>query len=485
MTRKVSAQTLSNTLGGTTASWDELSKAVNGHIFFRETKDYYYNAAVNNLRYMALLPQAIAVVSSEQEAAAAIQWCKTTKMPFRIKGGGHSYAGFSTCPELVISTSGLNGLSLDQQTGTVTAGAGVINYDLYDRLAMANRTITHGRCPTVGVAGFVMGGGIGFDMRRFGMACDLLTKVRVVTADGEVVEAPGQKYSDLFWALRGGAGGNFGLATSFDFKTIDVAGAQIRAFQRQYVTSDLGQMSGFVKLVLDSCQAMSEDFGSRISVRYLKPAPGITGENQFQVDMVGQWTGEPKELDALFAKFDKVLKPNVLIDFTGQYWAGQHLMEDDDAGYFYQERSTFIETAPSPSAITAALEVLQQRPDVHGTCDLRFFQTGGAINKVAPDATAFVHRNSQWLAVIGYYWQGRDQSNTAMIEAGHLWQDSFYSLILSEFKGEGAFQNFPDISLLDWQTAYYGKNLDRLKTIKQKYDPGKLFDFQQAIPPQA
>ena len=104
---------------------------------------------------------------------------------------------------------------------------------------------------------------------------------------------------------------------------------------------------------------------------------------------------------------------------------------------------------------------------------------------MAAGDTAFVHRNSQWLALVGYYWDGGDARYPALIAQGHEWQNQFYnSVLLGEqalFSGTGAYQNFPDVSLKNAGAAYYGDNLARLKMVKQKYDPSRLFNFSQAI----
>ncbi|MBP1850626.1 FAD-binding oxidoreductase [Rhizobium halophytocola] len=482
MMTRASAQVLADTLGGTRSSWEELRQAVGGNLYMPADRNFALRAAVNNLRYMALLPEAVAVVSSVSQVQATLQWCKANRFEFRIKGGGHSYAGFSTCPKLVISTEGLGGVSLGPGADPrVEVGGGIINYDLYDALARARRTITHGRCSTVGISGFVLGGGIGFDMRRLGMACDLLESASIVLADGRFVTASERAYTDLFWALRGGAGGNFGICTGYSFRTVDVAAEELIVFQRQYATGSITTMRSFLSRLLAGCEAMPNGFGSRISVRYVKPAPGIGGEPQFLVDFLGQSAGGRARLAQLFSAVDEILRPNVLIDFRGEYWQGQHLLAEEDAPAFYQERSTFLKTTPADEAIIEALRMLTQRPDVHGTCDLRFFQTGGEIDVKRPDATAYVHRGNHWLALVGYYWQARDLRDPGLIASGHDWQNRFYRQIVEQFDGAGAFQNFPDISLQNWAEAYYGGNLKRLREVKQAYDPDGLFDFPQAL----
>jgi FAD/FMN-containing dehydrogenase len=482
-----SAKTLSKTIGATPAAWDDLAKILGKNLYQPQTDNYYYKAAVNNLRYMNQLPQAVAVVDSPQTIQATIKWCLKNNIPFRIKGGGHSYAGFSTCPGLVISTEKLNTVDIRGEIATV--GAGVINYNLYDALKAAKRTMTHGRCPTVGVAGFVMGGGIGFDMRRLGVASDHLISAQIVLANGQLVSASATENADLFWALRGGAGGNFGVATSFQFKTDDVSKTTISVFQRQYQIDDDGLTTNFLHHMMQTCQKMPNGFGSRISLRYADADSVQMPGKHFLIDFIGQWVGPEAQLKTFFESLYQLgdepatgIKETVLADFTGPYWQAQDYLEDTDESSFYQERSTFIPDTPDKTSLGQAVRMLKQRPPMHNTCDLRFFQTGGVINDVSANATAFVHRSSQWLAVVGLYWGAQDESDPALIARGHTWQNNLYDFIAFSFHGKGAYQNFPDVSLKDWETAYYGNNLIKLKAVKRAYDRNEAFTFPQAIP---
>ncbi len=441
-------------------------------------------AQVNNLRYIADLPHAIAVCPSPVIAANVVDWCRDNQVVFRIKGGGHSYAGFSAGPVLIIYTQGMDAISVPAP-GLVKVGAGAINYMLYDQLELLGQTLTHGRCPMVGAAGFVLGGGIGFDMRRFGMACDMLEETSIVLASGQEVTASATEHPDLFWALRGGAGGNFGLSTGFTFRTVDVSDQVLTVFDRTWQTPDQERMALLLYEMMAVFQADDSGLlGSRMSVQYTRPPWDPEGEPGFALNLVGQWAGEERQIREILQALDVILPVSaVRAQFTGPYWAAQHLLEEPDEAYFYQERSTFVADTPSPEVLYQALDHLRARPPVHGPCDMRFFQTGGAVNAVAPDQTAFVHRDSQWLPLVGYYWTARDQRDPGLIARGHAWQDAFYAFMLQAFPGTGAFQNFPDPSLQDWQTAYYGQNLERLRQVKAAYDPQFLFDFPQAIPP--
>lgn len=154
------------------AAWRDLSKRILGPVLRPADFDFTKFNLPNNLRYADIRPAGIALCASTGDVAQAIQWCRQYNVPFVARSGGHSYAGFSMTSGLTIDVSMMNAPYYDPRTGIVRIGAGARNQILYAALRKANIAITHGRCPTVGVAGFVLGGGIGFNMRANGLACD-------------------------------------------------------------------------------------------------------------------------------------------------------------------------------------------------------------------------------------------------------------------------------------------------------------------------
>ena len=148
---------------------------------------------------------------------------------------------------------------------------------------------------------------------------------------------------------------------------------------------------------------------------------------------------------------------------------------------YYQERSTFLAAPLLGDALTAtAFDALRRWPGSLNGGDLRFFLTGGQVNATAPGATAFVHRDSQWLMVVSADWTMYDDAGT--IARALAWQDEFYTAMQGPGT-RGAYQNFIDPSLTDWLARYHGANLARLKAVKRAVDPNMVFTFDQAIPP--
>jgi ABC transporter substrate binding protein/Berberine and berberine like len=312
----------------------------------------------------------------------------------------------------------------------------------------------------VGAAGFLLGGGIGFNMRRFGMGCDAVLRSQIVTADGRIRTLSPESDSDLFWATRGGAGGNFGVSTQFTLKTQPVD-KFITVFRFVWRANTL------------------EVAKARISLGGVTPDLGKRGR-QVPVTLLGQYAGPQEELMAILASVFVAAKPEVSEVKEVAYWEGQNfLLEPSDPAYF-RERSAFLRKAPDAEFLGQAFETLQHWTGTGAYGNLFFFQTGGKINEVASDATAFVHRDSRWLSVVGIYWSKDDVAKPEVVRRASDWQDGFYNQI-GKLGGAGAFQSFPDSALVDWRARYYGANYDRLLRIKQQVDPTNIFQFAQAI----
>ena len=200
-------------------AWRYLAGQLDGDVLRPGDHNYPKAALPNNLRYACIMPRGIARCRTPEDVAAAISWCRDYDMPFAVRAGGHSYAGYSTTYGLLLDVSPIRQISFDKRTGLVTIGGGARNADIYAALRANKVAITHGRCPTVGAAAFLLGGGIGFNMRRNGLACDHMVGTALVTADGQLRLADAKTNPSLFWASRGGGGGNFGVSTSFTLQT--------------------------------------------------------------------------------------------------------------------------------------------------------------------------------------------------------------------------------------------------------------------------
>jgi FAD/FMN-containing dehydrogenase len=465
------------------AAWRDLARELSGPVVRRTDFDPTKFSQLFNRRYANVRPNGIAFCGSVADVQTTIKWVVKHGVRFVGRSGGHSYAGYSTTDGLVLDVSAMNTGTFDRASGIATVQAGSRNGQVYALLQAANASITHGRCPTVGVAGFLLGGGIGFNMRAHGAAVDMLEAVTMVDAKGDLrtlsADARNQADRDLFWASRGGGGGNFGVATEFKLRTFPVT--TMTAFHLTWSGAPADLMRRFAAL-MPSMTAAPDGFGSRIDVQVKR----VGGRNTIGIDLVGQLAGTRAQAEAILAPAGppttQEWRENV------PYWVAQHFLEDTDQFGYFQERSAFLTRDLPADAIARAFDFLLawpgtgriSDPDNQAGADLRFFQTGGQMNRVPAGATAFVHRDSVWLMDCGLNWTATD--TTATIDENLAWQSRFYDGMLQYSNGQ-AYQNFIDPSLRDYARMYYGANLPRLARIKRAVDPTNLFQFPQSIPP--
>lgn len=453
----------------------DLAAAVQGGVVLPDDPFFNDYARPNNLRFRTL-PTAIARCASEADVRACVNWVRTHGLKFAVRSGGHNYAGYSTTPGLLIDMTPLSGIAeVPGGDGLVTVGGGALNSAVYQALERVNRTITHGRCTTVGAAGFLLGGGIGFNMRLLGMASDHLHATSIVTSDGELrkdIKESGSD-SDLFWGCRGGAGGNFGINTSFTLRTAPVD--TVTVFNISWSTGEEEVLFTLLKRLAEA----PPEFGSKISVT--KPARG-TGIRALTVSILGQLHKCDMTVEEIFGPIlDKASSKTIHRDMT--YWPAQDFLSEFTYPYFYQEKSSYMKAANiTADSVAMMFRLARTMP---GTCmanSFKFFQVGGKINATPAGATAYVHRGFDWLFSSEVNWWDRKDPKS-LVEENLDWQEVFYATVNRMTQGVGAFQNFPDPSLKDWATAYYGDNYARLRRVKTAYDKADLFRYAQGIQP--
>ncbi len=459
------------------SAFKDLAGAVKGGVLLPDDPFFADMARPNNLRFNTL-PAAIARCSSEQDVQACVAWVRKHDFKFAVRSGGHNYAGFSTTPGLLIDMTLMDEVSLlSRAEGLVKIGGGILNSAVYKALERLNCTITHGRCDTVGAAGFLLGGGIGFNMRMLGMASDLLHSTSIVTADGtlhdDIQDSGADK--DLFWACRGGAGGNFGINTSFTLRVVPVD--TVTFFNITWAT----EVEEVLHTLLTRLAEAPPEFGSKISATV--PANSRPGTGRpITVSILGQLHKCGTTLEAIFGPVlekasQKVIKRDI------PYWQAQDLLSEFTYPYFYQEKSSYMRARDiTRDAVAAMFRMARDMPGTSLGNSFKFFQVGGQVNATAADATAYVHRGYDWLFSSEVNWWDRKDPKS-LVDQNLDWQERFYADVNTATKGRGAFQNFPDPSLKDWATAYYGDNYARLRQVKATYDKGDLFTYGQGIKP--
>jgi FAD/FMN-containing dehydrogenase len=447
---------------------------IRGQVIRRGAAGFARAAHVYNQRFDGVLPALIARPLDASDVSTAVEWGVSNGVPFRARSGGHSYAGYSTLSGgMVLDLRELRRISVDVRGRTATIGAGSQLIDVYAALAGHGVTIPAGSCPSVGVGGHALGGGMGLAARQFGLTADNLLKAEIVTADGRMRTASRRSNPDLYWALRGGGGGNFGVLTSLTFR-VHAVPRTVAAFFVSWPWSRAAE-------ALAAWQGWAPHARSQLtSIFHLTASPGSTS-----VNVSGQYFGPASDLAHLLAPLTAVRGARVS---SGDYgyltaqvmWAGcSHVSltachtEGTRAGgtlarASFRAKSDYV-AKPLPSAGREALvRALEARARITGSGAILFDSYGGAINRVSPGATAFVHRHV--LFCIQYLSYG----------GGPGWLASTAAKMAPYVTG-GAYLNYIDPDLKRWQTAYYGSNYRRLLEVRREVDPHHYFNFPQAI----
>jgi hypothetical protein len=419
-------------------------------------------------------PAAIALPGSTGDVQACVEAAAASRTPIAARCGGHSYAGYST-PDgaMVVDLSGMAGVTVNND-GTVTAGAGARLIDVYTAVANAGRALPGGTCPSVGIAGLALGGGLGVLNHKFGLTCDRLVSATVVTADSTVHTASASSDQDLYWALRGGGGGNFGIVTSFTFSTEPAP--SLATFQLDFPADAgadaLGAWQQWISGAPDELWANCNiNGGSTVTVTVLGCLIGSTSTlNPMLDDLVHRVGTAPTSRTV--ANRDYLAAMRYYASCSSRSQAQCHLQVDGDGGALPREgfvASSRVMTSPisDPGKVIA---LAYKHTDLHLIID----PLGGAAGRVAVDATAFPHRGAAGTIQI-YQKLGTvsQQTGTGVVAAV---RDALGGMV-----GTGAYVNYIDATMPNWAQSYYGANLNRLQQVASRYDPGKVFGFAQGL----
>jgi FAD binding domain/Berberine and berberine like len=445
----------------------ELDRQLRGDVVQRGAPGYNAARVVYDTRYDAVKPQAIAFCESLADVQRTVRWARRHHVHIVPRSGGHSYGGYSTTSGVIVDVSRLHAVSV-AANGRAAAGAGAHLLAVDTALANRGRMIPAGTCPTVGIAGLTQGGGIGLSGRKFGLTCDHLLEATVVLADGSAVVASAHSHPDLYWALRGGGGGNFGIVTRFVFRTHPAP--TVSTYSMEWPWSD-------AKQVVQAWQAFAPHAPDALSsVLNVNAVAGSTA--QPQITSAGQFFGSEQALRTLLAPLLNAGTPSRFATKTRTFLEAVHYWGGGATGRATFAAKSSISTAPLSSAgIDALLHQIEARRNVGtGSGIVLLDSWGGAINRVPKAATAFVHRNALFSMQYLAYW------NAGAAAAPNLaWLRQCFAA-LRPYVSAFAYQNYIDPELPNWQHAYYGSNLTRLRQIKRKYDPHNVFHFRQSIP---
>jgi hypothetical protein len=420
-------------------------------------------------------PAVIARCGSAADVAAAIGYARAHALVIAVKGGGHSLPGFSTCDGgLVIDLQPMNGVSVDPVARRAMVGGGALLGDVDRATQEYGLVVPAGVISHTGVAGLTLGGGVGRLMRRFGLTIDSLQSAEIVTADGQVLRAAEDSHPDLFWAIRGG-GGNFGVVTAFEFALHELSELTILASYHH--------MDDARRVLSMAQQVMSDGAPDELLwtsfVRKAPPLPwmptGIVGRPGLM--SVIEWSGDPETGRKLLGEFRGELRP-IAGDLGGVPF-GQIQTEGDE--FFGPGLLSYVKATFADELTAELIDVLADRGRRLGSevSQIEVLSMGGAIRRVAPDATAFPHRNASWLINVPASWRSAADTDREIS-----WVRGTFAALQPVCSG-GAYVNFMDADERASGQVAYGATLRRLQAVKAVYDAGNIFRLNQNIVPRA
>jgi FAD/FMN-containing dehydrogenase len=452
----------------------ELRRGLSGDVLTATSPDYDQARLLYSPRFDSIHPEAIVLAETVEDVVHTIRWARRHRVHLVPRSGGHSYGGYSTTTGVVLDVSRLNRVRVSG--GQAVVGAGALLVDVYAALAAHGRMIPAGTCPSVGIAGLTLGGGHGYASRKLGLACDALTGLTIVTASGATLHCDARRHADLFWACRGGGGGNFGVVTSFTFRTTPVG--EVATYVLEWPWAQ-------VREVVAAWQAFAPHAPDELSLDLNLTAT----ETRPHVTSAGQYLGSAADLRRVLAPLLAAGTPSrVQIVSRTFLEAALHFAGCDREGVeqcrkvtreTWKAKSDYVKRPLPQAAVDVMVRALEARvaDPALGRGTILLDAYGGAIARVPKAATAFVHRDALCSAQYLAYWPA---GNAVRAAANLAWMRGFHASLRPWMSGE-AYVNYIDPELRGWQRAYYGSNYARLRRVKGRYDPAGFFRFAQGV----
>ncbi len=429
---------------------------------------YYTVARQEFNRSIQKFPLAIVFCKTPQDVSNAVQWCRKYRVSLRIRSGRHNYEGYSTGNNvLVIDLSKMQAISIDKCANQVTVQGGVNFRQFYAYVSSLGYPFPGGSCPTVGAAGYALGGGWGYSARCFGLGCDNLEELLIVDDMGKIIVASPTQNSDLFWACQGGGDGNFGVVVSLTFR-LPAKVDRVTFVEIYYPNTSTQKQAAFFEIWQD----WLETADCRITMTaamYNGPDEGTA------IYARGLFYGSPDDVE-------EVLQP--LLDFDGAqptieylsfFDAIQRIENSYPTSQKFKSTGRFAVEEYDTSTLLGLTSLIADPPKGSVYAAITLYAMGGRIQCVCPSETAFYYRNARYIIGFQTVWED-DQYAEQNIQ----WLNKRFPYLKKVT--QGSYVNFPYNNLPQYMIDYYGGNAQRLMAVKRKYDPSNTFHFPQSIP---
>lgn len=428
-------------------------------LLYREDEAYArLNQGFN--KRLHFLPKVIALCKTEKGIQYAVLKAKELNLKVAVKSGGHSFEGFSNNNGgMVINLSQMKKITWLDNNEVVIEPACLLQ-DIQAALFPKGRLLPSGSCGTVGIAGLTLGGGYGFFSRKYGFTCDSLLDFSMITAAGEIVE--GSTDADLAWACKGGGNGNFGVVSSFKFRTYPMP-KTFDSYVLKFRKLDVKRFEQTLHAWFDVSEKLPEEAfaayvlnGSTLTVLVTnyKASPDFAAELQ--------------PLTSIADSVSPVLQadlPKAMKRYYGR--KGPINFKNASAGLYRGKEDILTIKEALFNAVTTNSGIVFQINTLGGkVADAAFEQ-----------ASCYPHRQLPYLGELQAYWDNESQESK-LIHA--------FETIQTLFRNSGVtahYRNYPDINFPHWEQSYYGNNYQRLQNVKSKYDAAEIFQYPQSIKP--
>lgn len=420
----------------------------------------YNTARFNFNKRFNIFPKAIIVPESISSLCEVLKILKCEKLPFSIRSGGHCFEPGSLSPDYILDLRRFDTITLSKDT--VYIGVGSRLGPVIEALGKEDRAIPTGTCQSVGIGGLTLGGGLGFLSRTYGLTADALQSITFLTANNKIIEVNEKQHQDLFWALRGGGNGSFGIALGFTFKTVTIPTVSFFELSWDWDSTLIPKIfEAWQKWIVD----LDEKINPSLEFRYV--------DGHIKVLLTGLKVGKEPFIE--WIKPFKHLNPVVQIH-KGRYVDIASYWADSPTAPFQKIKSLMSFKPISPFVLQKTIDYLEQLQSEQAkfVISLSFVALGGKLTE--GDTAYFPRKAFEWWHLVAN-WNQQEEELSALESLRNFYD--FVAPLVSPY----CYANDVDYDLKDkYLNAYYGDHVERLIRIKNQYDPKNVFRWRQSIP---
>ena len=452
----------------------DLTERFHGQVVLPEDEDYDDARMVWN-GMIDKYPTTIAYCSGTADVLNAMDFAREQDLIVAVRSGGHNVAGSAVCDDgIVIDLSAMNGVWVEPEQRTAWVQAGATLRDVDHEAQAFGLATPLGVVSDTGVAGLTLGGGLGHLRKKYGLSCDNLASIAIVTADGQYRTASKHENEELFWGLRGG-GGQFGVVTGFEFD-LHAVGPEVATgvvfYPGDHAADVLRAFRDYEESAPDELSTLVVSGG--FPEEELFPAAVV---DEFKIGVVGMYAGAPEAGETVIEPLRELSEP--LADFSARmpYTEFQRLFDEDyPDGMRYYWKSLYLESL-SDDAINRSIEWAEAAPSPLTTVDV--WPLGGAVAGVGFDESAFAGREAPYLLAVEANWEDPEEDEANITWARDCLDD------MEQYSDGSVYLNFPGFyeDSDEMLETTFGDAYDRLIALKHEYDPENRLWVNQNVQP--